>query len=155
MRMFKILFNSILVLVVMIAIFFFGFSDSYKLSLKAKMKYINGDFTEARVMAKEAFDLDPYNRMAISILAQSKISAEMADFLKDGEKYLLKIGKLSSKVDFTHEDKIKTKMICEVMLGRYKKLTPTVLTDKDLYIACTTQNENFKKIYEELFPSKI
>jgi len=151
MKVYKILFNSILVLVIMMLIFFFGFSDSYKLSLEAKMKYLTGDYKEARVMAKEAFDLDPYNRMAIGILSQSKISVEMADYVQDAKKYLLKIEKLSQKVDMRAQDKIKIKMMCEVMMGRYEKLNPTVLTDKDLYDSCTRYQQNFKKIYEELF----
>jgi len=155
MKMYKILFNSILAFVIMIALFFFGFSDSYKLSLQAKVKYMSGEFAEARVMAKEAFDLDPYNRMAISILAQSKISAEMADYVKDGKQYLAKIEKITIKKDFTYQDKIKIKMMCEVMIGRYVKLNPTVLTDEDLYTSCTKTYQNFKKIYEELFPTKM
>lgn len=155
MKMYKILFNSILAFVIMIALFFFGFSDSYKLSLQAKVKYMSGEFAEARVMAKEAFDLDPYNRMAISVLAQSKISAEMADYVKDGKQYLAKIEKITIKKDFTYQDKIKIKMMCEVMIGRYVKLNPTVLTDEDLYTSCTKTYQNFKKIYEELFPTKM
>ena len=151
MKAYKILFNIVLVLVIMMGLFFFGFSDSYKLSLEAKMKYLTGDYKEARVMAKEAFDLDPYNRMAIGILSQSKISVEMADYVQDAKKYLLKIENLSKKADIRHQDKIKIKMMCEVMMGRYEKLNPTVLTDEDLYASCTQYHQNFKKIYEELF----
>lgn len=152
MRAYKILFNTVLLIVIMMAIFFFGFTESYKRSLEAKFKYLMGDYAEARVLAKEAFDLDPYNRMAISILSQSKISAQMADYVQDAEVYLKKIEALSQKSDFDRRDKIKIKMMCEVMMGRYKKLSPTVLTDKALYEACTKHHENFKKIYEELFP---
>ncbi len=155
MKMYKILFNTIVVLTLLAAIFFFGFSDSYKLSLEAKVKYMRGEYAEARVLAKEAFDLDPYNRMAISILSQSKISVEMADYVKDGKRYLLKIEKMTKKQDFSNADKIKIKMMCEVMMGRYVKLNPTVLTDKDLYASCTKTYQNFKKIYEELFPKKM
>lgn len=154
MKMYKIIFNSALAFVIMMAIFYFGFTDSYKLSLEAKMKYITGEYAEARVLAKEAFDLDPYNRMAIGVLSQSKLSVEMVDYVNDAKKYLLKIEALSQKEDFSHADKIKTKMMCEVMIGRYEKLTPTVVTDKDLYDACSKYYDNFKKIYEELFPSK-
>jgi len=151
MKAFKILFNIVLVLVIMMTLFFFGFTDSYKLSLEAKMKYMMGDYKEARVMAKEAFDLDPYNRMAIGILSQSKISVEMADYIQDAHKYLEKIEKLSQKSTITHQDKIKIKMMCEVMIGRYKKLNPTVLTDEDLFESCTKLQQNFVKIYEEIF----
>ena len=155
MKAYKILFNTVLTFTVLAAIFFFGFSDSYKLSLEAKVKYLSGEYAEARVLAKEAFDLDPYNRMAISILSQSKISAEMADYVKDGKHYLSKIEKITKKQDFSARDKVKIKMMCEVMIERYVKLNPTVLTDKDLYEACRKTYQNFKKIYEELFPKKM
>ncbi len=116
---------------------------------------MRGEYAEARVMAKEAFDLDPYNRMAISILSQSKISAEMADYVRDGKQYLAKIEKITKKKGFSRQDRVKIKMMCEVMIGRYVKLNPTVLTDRDLYAACTKTYQNFKKIYEELFPKKV
>jgi tetratricopeptide (TPR) repeat protein len=135
----------------MMAIFFFGFTDSYKRSVEAKMKYMVGEYDEARVLAKEAFDLDPYNRMAISILSQSKISVNMADYLQDAKKYLEKIEKLTQKSDFSRRDKIKIKMMTEVMLGRYQKLNPTVMTDKALFEACRKYYQRFEKIHEELF----
>ncbi len=153
MKAFKVLFNAVVILVVLLALFFFGFSSSYKLSLEAKMKYMMGEYEEAREIAKEAFDLDPYNRMAISILSQSKISAQMADYVKDAENYLSKIEKLSAKTDFSYRDKIKIKMMTEVMIGRFKKLSPTVLTDKALYEACQKYHQDFKKIHAELFSS--
>ncbi len=155
MKMYKILFNTLVVLILLAAIFFFGFSDSYKLSLEAKVKYMQGEYAEARVLAKEAFDLDPYNRMAISILAQSKISAQMADYVQDGKRYLSKIEKITKQQNLSEADKIKIKLMCEVMMGRYVKLNPTVLTDKDLYASCKKTYQNFKKIYEEIFPQKM
>ena len=152
--MYKWIFNSVLFFVVMMIIFFFMFTDSYKLSLEAKLKYISGEYVEANTLAKEAFELDPYNRMAISILAQSQISIQMADYVKDAREYLHKIELLSEKGDFSHRDKIKIKMMCEVMIGRYKKLNPTVMTDKALYAECTKNYQHFEKLYEKLFPKK-
>ncbi len=149
--MFKKLFTTILITVIVIAIFFFGFSDSYKLSLEARVKYYLGDYKEARVLAKEAFDLDPYNKMAFSIVAQSKISAKMLDYIEDSKRYLKKIEELSAKSNFTEADKIKIKFYCEIMIGKYQKLSPTVMTDKELYEVATKEYEKFRKIYDELF----
>ncbi len=149
--MFKKLFTAILIFVVVMGLFLFGFSDSYKLSLKARMKYFMGEYKEARVLAKEAFELDPYNKMAFSILAQSKISAKLLDYIEDSKRYIKKIEKLSAKGNFSEADKIKIKFYCEIQLERYDKLAPTVMTDRELYEACTTQYNKFKKIYEELF----
>ncbi len=149
--MFKKLFTTILITVVVIAIFFFGFSDSYRLSLEARVKYYLGDYEEARVLAKEAFELDPYNKMAFSIVAQSKISAKMLDYIEDSKRYLKKIEELSAKSNFTEADRIKIKFYCEIMIGKYQKLSPTVMTDKELYEVATKEYEKFKKIYDELF----
>ncbi len=149
--MFKKLFTTVFIIVSLIGLYFIGFSDSYKLSLEARVKYFMGDYKEARILAKEAFELDPYNKMAFSILAQSKISARLLDYIEDAKRYLLKIEELSSRGDFSKADKIKIKFYCEIMIQRYKKLSPTVMTDKDLYKACTREYEKFVKIYEELF----
>ena len=154
MKAFKVLFMFVTFVVILLALYFFGFTDSYKLSLEAKVKYMRGDYQEARTLAKEAFDLDPYNRMAISILSQSKLSAQMADYLQDARSYLDKIETLSAKNDFRQADKMKIKIMCEVMIGRYRKLTPTVMTNKALYESCTEKFKQFKKIYAELFPIK-
>ncbi len=149
--MFKKLFTAILIFVIGMGLFLFAFSDSYKLSLKARVKYFMGEYKEARVLAKEAFELDPYNKMAFSILAQSKISARLLDYVEDSKLYLKKIDELSMKGNFSEADKIKIKFYCEIQLEKYDKLAPTVMTDKELYEACTAQYEKFKKIHEELF----
>jgi tetratricopeptide (TPR) repeat protein len=149
--MFKKLFIAISIFIFGIWFFFFAFSESYKLSLEARVKYFMGEYEEARVLAREAFELDPYNKMAFSVLAQSKISAQLLDYIEDSKRYLKKIEMLSSKGNFSQSDKVKIKFYCEIQLQKYKKLSPTVMTDKKLYKACTKQYKKFKKIYEELF----
>jgi tetratricopeptide (TPR) repeat protein len=149
--MFKKLFTTILIFVIGMGIFFFVFSDSYKLSLEARVKFAMGEYEEARELAREAFELDPYNKMAFSVLAQSKISVKLLDYIEDSKKYLKKIEDLSAKGNFSNADKLKIKFYCEVQLDRYKKLAPTVMTDRKLYEECTRLHDKFKKIYEELF----
>jgi len=149
--MFKKLFTAILIVVIFIGVFFILFSDSYKLSLEARVKYAMGEYKEAQELAREAFELDPYNKMAFSILAQSKISVKLIDYINDSKKYLKKIEELSAKGNFSNADKIKIKFYCEIQLERYKKLAPTVMTDRKLYEECTKLYKKFKKIHEELF----
>jgi len=149
--MYKKVFMSILFFVVGLGIFLFAFSDSYKLSLKARVKYFLGEYKEAKVLAKQAFELDPYNKMAFSILTQSKISATLIDYIKDSKRYLKKIETLSSKGNFSNSDKIKIKMFCEIQMGKYDKLTPTIMTDKDLSEESKKYYKKFKDIHEELF----
>jgi len=149
--MFKTIFTTLTLFVVGMLLFFFGFNDSYKYSMEARMKYFMGDYEAARELAKKAFDIDPYNKMAFSILSQSKISAEMADYVQEADKYLSKIEALTNKPDFTSRDKLKIKMITEIMMEKFSKLNPTVLTDKELYAECIKRYKKFKTIHERLF----
>jgi tetratricopeptide (TPR) repeat protein len=135
---------------IFLVILFFGFSDSYKYSLEAKVKYAMGNYEEAMELAKKAFDLDPYNKMSFSILAQSKISIKFLDYIKDGQDYLSQIDFISKKSNLQKSDKIKIRMICEVMIGRFKRLTPTVLNDKLLYENIQNIYNDFVKIYDNI-----
>ena len=149
--MFKALFTALSIFLIIMIIFFFGFSDSYRYSMEARVKYFLGDYQEARDLAKKAFDLDPYNKMAFSILAQSKISAKLVDYIKESDNYLKKIEFLTNKQNFSNRDKIKIKMITEVMMQKFQKLNPTVMTNKELYAQCIKRYKKFKTIYEKLF----
>jgi len=141
---------ALILVVLALVVFFFGFSDSYKYSIEAKVKYAMGDYKKAIELASRAFELDPYNKMAFSILAQSKISIKFLDYINDAKDYLKRIDALSKKKNFSQADKIKIKMMCEVMIGRFKKLSPTVMTDKTLYEKSKKLYEEFVKIYENL-----
>lgn len=152
--MFKVIFTTLVLFVVGMLLFFFGFNDSYKYSMEARMKYFMGDYEAARALAKKAFDIDPYNKMAFSILAQSKISAEMTDYIKESDHYLQKIEALTHKENFTSRDKLKIKLMTEIMLEKFNKLNPTVLTDKALYAECIKRYKKFKTIHEKLFTTK-
>jgi len=140
----------LLVVVASLVIFFFVFTDSYRYSIEARIKYTLGDYKEATQLAQKAFELDPYNKMAFSILAQSKISIKFLDYIKDAKEYLKKIETISQKAKVTQRDKIKIKMISEIMIGRFKKLSPTVLTDKKLYQKSKELYKEFFKIHESL-----
>ena len=141
---------SLTIIVLSAMIFLFGFSDSYKYSLEAKVKYAMGDYKGAMSLAKKAFELDPYNKMSFSILTQSKISIKFLDYIEDAKNYLQKIDTISKKRDLNNSDTIKIKMICEVMIGRYKKLAPTVLTPKELVQKSQKYYKEFQTIYENL-----
>ncbi len=136
--------------VLLIVLFLFGFTDSYRYSLEAKVKYTLGNYKEAMSLAKRAYELDPYNKMSFSILTQSKISMKFLDYIEDSKKYLKKVDAISKKVNLDDKDTIKIKMICEVMIGRFKKLAPTVLTPKELVEKSKKYYEEFKQIDESL-----
>ncbi len=143
--------KTVILFVVLITIYLFGFTESYKTSLKAKWKYFEGEYKEANRLAKEAFDLDPYNRMAIGVLAQSKISVAFVEYIEDAKRYLKEIEKMTKKEDFGRAEKMKIKMMCEVMIGHYQKLNPTVMTERDLKEEASRYYKRFKTIYDRFF----
>jgi len=147
---FKRIFIFLTIVVSLLVVFFFIFSDSYRYSLEAKVKYTMGDYDKAIELASKAFELDPYNKMAFSILAQSKISIQILDYINDAKDYLKKIDNLSKKKKLSNADKIKIKMMTEIMIGRFKRLAPTVMTDKTLYKKSEKLYKEFVKIYENL-----
>ena len=150
MKWFKVVFTTLVVVVGVLGLFYLSFSDSYRYSYKAKFEYEMGNYSKAIDLAQRAFELDPYNKMAFAMLTQSKISIKILDYIKDGEEYLKRIDFISQKKHISEADKIKVKMMCEVMLGRFKKLAPTVLTDKKLYKKAQVLEKKFKDIYENL-----
>ena len=81
MKWFKRVFYTLLTLTLVLVIAFFALNDSYKYSFEARVKYMIGDYKEAIDLAQKAFEIDPYNKMSFSILAQSKISIKFLDYV--------------------------------------------------------------------------
>ncbi len=147
----KILYSLFFILIIGAIFLYFYTNESYRKSIEAKYYYIKGDYKKAYILSKEAFDIDPYNKMAFTIMTQSKISAKFQEYIEDGKKFLKKIEKISNQEKVTNADKIRIKMMCETMIERFKSLTPTALTDKKLKKEAFNIYSKFKKIHEELF----
>ncbi len=148
----KRVFYSLLILLLIAGIgLYFYFNDSYRKSLEAKYFYLKGDYKRAYILSKEAFDLDPYNKMAFTIMTQSKISSKFQNYINDGEKFLKEIKRISDKPKVTDADRVRIKMMCETMIEKFKTLTPTALTDKNLKREAFKIYSEFKQIHEELF----
>lgn len=141
----------LLLLVAAVLVFYFSFNQSYQKSLQARVYYFLGDYKDAYSLSQEAYALDPYNRMAFTVLTQSKISFKYEKYIEDGKEYLKKIEEISSKKEPVQSDMVRVKMMCEIMMERYRYLSPTVLTDKDLAKDALRTYEKFEKIHEELF----
>lgn len=131
--------------------FFFSFNSSYKDSFQARVYYFLGNYEEAYTYAKSAYAQDEYNKMAFTVLTQSKIAKSYEKYILEGNKYLKKIDEISAKNIFADADKIRIKMMCEVMIDSYSSLVPTKLTDKQLRKNAQMVYEKFKKLYAELF----
>ncbi len=128
---------------------YFLISPSYQNALSAKFYYTMGDFEQAFILSKEALKEDEYNKLAFTILAQSKISLKFIDYINEGSQYLAQVSAIASQNEITKPDKIRVKMICEIMIEKYQKLTSGILTDKELIAKAKEIYEKFLELYEK------
>jgi len=126
------------------------FNPSYEKAFEAKWHYMMGEYDQAYALAKEAYDLDHYNRMAFTIMTQTEVSKQVLDYIREGSDYLRQIDTMM-RSDLSEADRLRIKMMCEVMIEKYPKLAPTKLTDPDLVQEAETIYKKFKNIYSSLF----
>lgn len=130
---------------------YFNSNSSYQESFEARIYYFLGNYQAAYDLAKKAYDKDKYNKMANTVLTQSKIALGYEKYIKTGNEYLEKINQISTKQELTQADKTRIKMICEVMIDDYNNLKSSVLTDKILVKNAKKMQEKFQQLYNELF----
>jgi len=130
---------------------YFTINPSYRLSLEAKYYYETGDFNTAYKLASKAYMLDPYNRMAFTIKTQSQIAKEWQHFINDANNFFDKIKQIANKQNITDKDKLRIKIMLEILLSEYKTLTPSLLTPERLKKEAYIQYKRAKELYEKLF----
>lgn len=146
----RVLIPGIAFLMLVIMGVYFLVNPSYEKSLKAKYYYEMGDYKEALVLAKEAFSMDVYNRMASTVMAQSITSLKYVSYIADGKKYMYDINKIATHDVISDADKAKIRMICNIMISAYIKLAPSVVTDNDLVDIAAKYNKDFEKLLEKV-----
>ncbi len=146
----KLLFPFVAVFLVLTMVIYFLTHPSYDKSLRAKYYYEIGDYQEAYSLAKEAFSLDLYNRMASTIMTQSQISLKYVAYIKMGEKYMKEIDKIANQEVISDADKAKIRLICEIMMSSYIKLAPSVITDEELVKQTAKYHDDFEKLFEKV-----
>ena len=129
---------------------YFLVNPSYEKSMRAKYYFETGDYKQALVLSKEAFSLDSYNRMASTITAQSITSLKYVKYIDAAKGYMKDIDEIATHEYISDGDKAKIRMICEIMIGQYKKLAPSVITDKELVSQSAIYYEKFEKLLEKV-----
>ncbi len=89
--------------------------------------------------------------MAFTVMTQSKIAKEWINFIKDSDRYFKEIEKIANKPKITPRDKLKIKMLLEILIGEYKTLKSSLLLPEELKQEAKKRYEKVKKLYEELF----
>ncbi len=131
--------------------FYFIYDSSYQNSFEARFYYFIGNYSKAREFAKIAYDKDQYNKMAFTVLTQSEIAMKYVNYIESGNKYFEQINAISSKKEYKNADKIKIKMMCEIMMGEYKNLPSSKLINKELEKNAKEMDMKFKQLHKELF----
>ncbi len=129
-------------------------NPSYEKAFEARWHYFMGNYDEAYKIAKEAYELDRYNRMAFTVMRQTEVAKEYLDYIREGKRYLNLIEDVANHPPIGEADKIRIKMMCEVMIGRYEKLSPTKLTDAELVEQAKEIYKKFQNLYTSLFKQK-
>jgi tetratricopeptide (TPR) repeat protein len=148
---------NIKVVIVIIAVILIGImgltflvNPSYEKSLEAKYYYEIGEYKEAYSLSKEAFSIDVYNRMASTIMAQSRTALKYVAYINDAKKYIKQINEIAEHEQISDADKAKIRMICEIMISAYVKLAPSVITDKKLIEDSKKYYEKFEQLLEKV-----
>jgi len=145
------LFVSIVAFVLLfVMVLYFIVNPSYEKSLRAKYYYEIGEYNEAYNLAKEAFGMDAYNRMAVTVMAQSQTSLKYVTYVKDAKQYINSIGEMAKHEQISDADRAKIKMMCNIMIDSYVKLSPSVITDDELVQEAAAYHEKFEKLLEKV-----
>ncbi len=146
----KILFPLVAFGLIVVMAVYFLINPSYEKSLEAKYYYETGEYQKAYELANEAFSIDIYNRMASTIMAQSQISMKYKKYVDQAKEYLREINTIASKQSISDADRIKIKLMSEIMVGLYVKLSPSVITDEALVKEAATYCKNFEQLLEKV-----
>jgi len=140
------MFPSIAFVFISIMALYFLLNPSYEKSIEAKYYFEVGEYEEAYTLAQEAFELDVYNRMASTIMAQSKIALKYVKYIQQAQKFLKEINTIAEQESISDADRAKIKMMSEIMVDSYVKLTSSVITDKELVQKARHYHDDFEKL---------
>lgn len=146
----KILLPLIAIITIVVMAVYFLFNPSYERSIEAKYHYEMGEYEEAYRLANEAFVMDIYNRMAATIMAQSKTSIKYVDFIEQAKGFMQEINAMAESENIDNAQRAKIKMMAEVVTSSYKKLAPSIITDKALVDEAASYNAKFEQLLEKV-----
>ena len=129
---------------------YFAFNPSYEKSIEAKLYYSLGNYEKAYILSSEAFELEPYNRMANSVMVQSKYALRYVNYNKEAKQYLSIIRTYANQDKITLAEQMRIKMMCDIMIEKHEKMQPTILIDEALVIESQKYYEQFVKLHERI-----
>lgn len=146
----KILFPLIAFATLLFMGAYFWFNPSYERSIEAKYHYEMGHYEEAYSLASEAFSMDIYNRMASTIMAQSKTSLKYVAYIEQAKAYMQEINAMAQGESISEAQRAKIRLMSQIVIDSYVKLAPSVITDSELVQEAALYNEKFEKLFEKV-----
>ena len=131
-------------------VLYFLVNPSYTKSIEAKYYYETGEYEEAYLLANEAFAMDVYNRMASTIMAQTKTSLKYVKYIKEAKGYLAQINEIALHETISDADRARIRLMSEVVVDGFVKLAPSVITDKALVDEALMYHNKFEKLLEKV-----
>ena len=125
---------------------YFLLNPSYEKSIEAKYYYEVGEYNRAYTLANEAFSMDVYNRMASTIMAQSKTSLKYVKYINQAKTFLAEINTMAEQERLSDGDRAKIKIMSEIMVDSFVKLAPSIITDKKLVARAAKYHDDFEKL---------
>lgn len=128
---------------------YFLLNPSYEKSLEAKYYYEIKEYSQAYLLAKEAYKQDNYNKMASTIMTQSTYSLRYITYIQEAKKYIELIESMTEDGDIDKQERAKIRVIAKIMLDSYKKLAPSVVVDENLINQAKQYYDKFSKLYQK------
>jgi hypothetical protein len=147
----KFIIVVIAIIILAIPFGFYATSSSYQDAMKSKFYYEISNYSKAYEFAKIAYEKDNYNKMAYTVLVQSKISMRYTNYIKQAEEYLEKITKLSKKQTVGKDELARIKLMCEIMIDDFNNLSPSKLTNQKLQDDAKNMRDKFFELKNRLF----
>jgi hypothetical protein len=88
--------------------------------------------------------------MASTVMAQTIISLKYVKYNKMARQYMKSINEIATHEYIIDADKAKIRIICEIMIGSYIKLAPSVITNKALVKESAIYYKKFEKLLEKV-----
>jgi hypothetical protein len=148
---FKAIFISLLSLMLILGMFvYFLISPSYQKSTKARVLYYMDDYETSYKLSKEAYEMEPYNKMAYSVMKQSLLALDFISFINEANTYYEKIEMIVRQSQINNQDKFRIKMMTQIVIDRFDKLSYTRMTDKKLVQKAKALHNDFLEINKSI-----
>lgn len=138
-----------MVSIVLLSVWIF-FHPSYQKSIESRLFYVMGNYDQAYERSSESFAIDPYNRMASTVMAQSKMALKYVRYNQDAREYKKEIHRIAAQKNVSDQERSKIKMMSNIVIDGYGKLGSSVVIDQALVDEAHEHYLQYKKLHDEL-----